>query len=145
MLLQNLIIERLYLDTVESLGVCQRKCRPQASLTWQGLIELLFGMFDQALGRLYCPSSLGGTHWRRVVFGRCLERQELTKTARSLCISDRLEMLWRVGALPLRNRADKGTRNCVASIHPSVYCVTRGGGVVPRPRENCAASKNSLA
>ena len=42
-------------------------------------------------------------------------------------------MLWRVGVLPFRNRADKGTRDCVASIHPSMYCVTRGCGVVPEP------------
>src|ERR1035438_6030598 len=88
-------------------------------------------MFDQALGRFYRLSSLGGTHWSRVVFGRCLERQELAKIARSLCISDRLEMLWRVGVLPLRNQADKGTRDCIASIHPGVYRVTRGCGVVP--------------
>jgi hypothetical protein len=40
-------------------------------------------------------------------------------------------MLWHVGMLPLRNRADKGTRDRIASIHPSVYRVARGGGVVP--------------
>ena len=40
-------------------------------------------------------------------------------------------MLWRVGMLPLRNRADKGTRDGIASIHPSVHRVARSGGVVP--------------
>jgi len=48
-----------------------------------------------------------------------------------LCISDRLEMLWRGPMLSLRDRADKGTRDCIASIHASVHRVTRGGGVVP--------------
>jgi hypothetical protein len=64
----------LFLTLFESLGACQRKGRPQASLTRQGRIELLFGMFDQAPDRLYSLSSLGGTHWSRVVFVRCLER-----------------------------------------------------------------------
>jgi hypothetical protein len=40
-------------------------------------------------------------------------------------------MLWRVGMLPVRHRADKGTGDGIASIHPGVYRVTRGCGVVP--------------
>jgi hypothetical protein len=33
----------------------------------------------------------------------------------------------------------------VASIHPSMYCVTRGCGVVPEPEGELRSLKNSLA